>query len=112
MISTRQELRSRPQLPRTRPGGGKIPSILIVDDHAFIRRGIRGLLSDVTDWVISGEADNGKDAIRLIQELKPDVILLDVSMPGMTGLEVTKAIRKTDRETKIVLLTLRDSREL
>jgi DNA-binding NarL/FixJ family response regulator len=102
----------RPQLHRTRPLGGTIPSILIVDDHAFIRRGIRGLLSDVTDWTISGEADNGKDAVRLTQELKPDVILLDVSMPGMTGLEVTRTIRETNHESKILLLTLHDSQEL
>ena len=83
-----------------------------MDDHAFIRRGIRGVLSEVTDWTISGEADNGKDAIKLARSLKPDVILLDVNMPGMTGLEVAQAIRELDRATKIVLLTLHDSQEL
>jgi DNA-binding NarL/FixJ family response regulator len=83
-----------------------------VDDHAFIRRGIKGLLSDVTDWTVSGEADNGSDAIRLAKELKPDVILLDVSMPGITGLDVVRAVRETDRKTKVLLLTLHDSQEL
>jgi len=83
-----------------------------VDDHAFIRRGIRGVLSEATDWTISGEANNGKDAIELAQSLKPDVILLDVNMPGMTGLEVARTIRESDRATKIVLLTLHDSQEL
>ena len=105
-------MRNCPQLLRTRLGGGVIPSILIVDDHAFIRRGIRGALSEETDWTISGEADNGKDAIKLAQSLKPDVILLDVNMPGMTGLEVARTIRETDNVTKIVLLTLHDPREL
>ena len=83
-----------------------------MDDHAYIRRGIRGLLSEATDWTISGEAENGKDAINLTQSLKPDVILLDVNMPGMTGLEVARTIRESDKVTKIVLLTLHDSREL
>jgi len=83
-----------------------------VDDHAFIRRGIKGLLSDVTDWTISGETDNGSDAIRLVKELEPAVILLDVSMPGITGLDVVRTIRETDRKTKILLLTLHDSQEL
>ncbi len=83
-----------------------------MDDHAFIRRGIKGLLSDVTDWTVSGEADNGSDAIRLAKELKPDVILLDVSMPGITGLDVVRAVRETDRKTKVLLLTLHDSQEL
>ena len=83
-----------------------------MDDHAFIRRGIKGLLSDVTDWTVSGEADNGSDAIRLAKELKPDVILLDVSMPGTTGLDVVRVVRETDRKTKVLLLTLHDSQEL
>lgn len=83
-----------------------------MDDHAFIRRGIRGVLSEETDWTISGEADSGKDALNLTQSLKPDVVLLDVNMPGMTGLEVARTIRETDSITKIVLLTLHDSQEL
>lgn len=69
-------------------------------------------MSDVTDWTVSGEADNGSDAIRLAKELKPDVILLDVSMPGITGLDVVRAVRETDRKTKVLLLTLHDSQEL
>ena len=83
-----------------------------MDDHAFIRRGIKGLLSDVTDWTVSGEAENGLDALKLAAELQPDLILLDVSMPGLSGLEVVRAIREKDRQTKILLLTLHDSHEL
>jgi len=83
-----------------------------VDDHVFIRRGIRGLLSGSTDWTIAGEADNGRDAVRLTQLLKPDVILLDVNMPGMSGLDVVRAVRMQNEETRILLLTLHDAEEL
>jgi len=83
-----------------------------VDDHVFIRRGIRGLLSGSTDWTIAGEADNGRDAVRLTQLLKPDVILLDVNMPGMSGLDVVRAVRMQNEEVRILLLTLHDAEEL
>jgi len=83
-----------------------------VDDHVFIRRGIRGLLSGSTDWTIAGEADNGRDAVRLTQFLKPDVILLDVNMPGMSGLDVVRAVRMQNEEVRILLLTLHDAEEL
>ena len=89
-----------------------MPSILIVDDHAFIRRGIRSILAEAPDWNVSGEAENGLEAVRLADELKPDVILMDVSMPGITGLEATRLIRQKNPKAKVVLLTLHDSREL
>jgi DNA-binding NarL/FixJ family response regulator len=89
-----------------------VPSILIVDDHAFIRRGIRSILEDSPGWSVSGEAENGREAVRLAEELRPDVILMDVSMPGMTGLEATRLIRQKDPKAKVVLLTLHDSKEL
>jgi DNA-binding NarL/FixJ family response regulator len=89
-----------------------MPRVLIVDDHAFIRRGVRGILQDFPEWEVCAEADNGKDAIRLAKELKPEVILMDVSMPGTTGLEAARSIRGSDPSVKIILLTLHDSLEL
>jgi DNA-binding NarL/FixJ family response regulator len=86
--------------------------VLIVDDHAFIRRGVRGILQDFPEWEVCAEADNGKDAVRLAEELKPEVILMDVSMPGITGLEAARSIRESDAHVKIILLTLHDSKEL
>jgi DNA-binding NarL/FixJ family response regulator len=89
-----------------------LPRILIVDDHAFVRRGVQTILHPFPKWEFCGEADNGKDAIRLADELKPEVIIMDVSMPGLNGIEATRAIRKTHPEAKIVLLTLHQSPEL
>jgi two-component system response regulator NreC len=89
-----------------------MPRVLIVDDHAFIRRGVQTILHSFPEWEFCGEAENGKEAIRLADELKPEVIIMDVSMPGLNGIEATRAIRKTQPDVKIVLLTLHESAEL
>jgi DNA-binding NarL/FixJ family response regulator len=89
-----------------------MPRVLVVDDHAFIRRGVQTILHPFPEWELCGEADNGNDAIRLTQELKPEVIIMDLSMPGLNGIEATRAIRKTHPDVKIVLLTLHESAEL
>jgi DNA-binding NarL/FixJ family response regulator len=89
-----------------------MPKIFIVDDHAFIRRGVQGILKASPEWELCGEADNGTDAVRQVRELKPDAVVMDVSMPGLNGLEATQAIRKDDKKVKIVLLTLHESSEL
>lgn len=89
-----------------------MPRVLIVDDHAFIRRGVQTILHPFPEWEFCGEAANGKDAIRLADELKPEVIIMDVSMPGLNGIEATRAIRRMQPGVKIVLLTLHESAEL
>jgi DNA-binding NarL/FixJ family response regulator len=89
-----------------------MPRVLIVDDHAFIRRGVQTILHSFPEWEFCGEADNGRDAIRLAEELKPEVIIMDLSMPGLNGIEATRAIRKTQPAAKVVLLTLHESAEL
>ena len=89
-----------------------MPRILIVDDHAFIRRGVQTILNPFPEWEFCGEADNGKDAIRLAHELKPEVIIMDVSMPGLNGIEATRIICESQPEARIVLLTLHESADL
>jgi DNA-binding NarL/FixJ family response regulator len=89
-----------------------MPRVLIVDDHAFIRRGVQTILSPFPEWEPCGEADNGNDAIRLASELKPEIIIMDISMPGLNGIEAARVIRKILPDTKIVLLTLHDSPDL
>ena len=85
--------------------------VLVVDDHTVIRRGIQSILRAWPEWQISGEAANGEEAIRLTRDLKPDIVLMDISMPVMGGLEATRAICKMSPGTKVLLLTLHDSLE-
>jgi DNA-binding NarL/FixJ family response regulator len=89
-----------------------MPRVLIVDDHAFIRRGVQSILQAFPEWELCGEADNGRDAVRLVDELNPDVIVMDVTMPGMNGIEATRVIRRAHPDVKIVLLTLHESAEI
>jgi DNA-binding NarL/FixJ family response regulator len=89
-----------------------MPRVLIVDDHAFIRRGVQTILNPFPEWEPCGEADNGNDAIRMAGELKPEIIIMDVSMPGLNGIEVTQVICKTLPDVKIVMLTLHESADL
>lgn len=85
--------------------------VLIVDDHAVLRRGIQSIVRAWPGWEIAGEAGSGEDAVRLADILKPDIILMDISMPGIGGLEATKFIRRQQPDAKVLLLTLHDSIE-
>ena len=86
--------------------------VLVVDDHAVIRRGVQGILRSYPEWELCGEAENGQEAVRLAETLKPEIIIMDVSMPGLNGLEATRIIRNILPNTKILLLTLHSSTEL
>ena len=89
-----------------------MPRIIVVDDHAVIRRGVQGILHSFPEWELCGEAENGQEAIKLAETLKPEIIIMDVSMPGLNGIEATREICKTQPDTKIVLLTLHESPDL
>ncbi|MCQ1057106.1 response regulator [Photobacterium sp. ZSDE20] len=84
--------------------------IMIVDDHPLMRRGISQLLSFENDFEIIGEASNGADAVLLAQEKDPDLILLDLNMKGMSGLDTLNAMRAEGIQARIVVLTVSDSR--
>ena len=84
---------------------------LLTDDHTLFRQGIRTLLSAVPDLEVVGEAANAAEAIARAAELRPDVVLMDVSMPGMSSFEATRQIRKGRPETKVLFLTMYDDED-
>jgi DNA-binding NarL/FixJ family response regulator len=84
--------------------------ILIVDDHPVTRDGLRAALATAEDIEVVGEASTGEEALELLSEARPDVIFMDVRMPGMGGIEATRAIRAAIPETKVVLFTIDESR--
>jgi DNA-binding NarL/FixJ family response regulator len=86
--------------------------ILVVDDHDIIRRGLKDLLSGKPGWEVCGEAKTGKEAIRLASELQPGVILMDISMPDLNGLEAARRIHKLLPKTGILFLTMHFSDQL
>lgn len=85
--------------------------ILIVDDHAILRDGIRSLLERQEDMRVVGEAGNGLEALTKASELNPDMILMDIAMPEMNGLEATQQIKKLFPNIKILILSQHDNRE-
>ena len=89
-----------------------MPRVLIVDDHAALRRGVQGILHSFPEWDLCGEAENGQEAVRMAEELRPEVIIMDMSMPVLNGLEATRLIRNSLPATKVLLLTLHSSTEL
>jgi PAS domain S-box-containing protein len=82
--------------------------ILVVDDHEDFRRCIRSLISEQSDWLICGEARDGVEAIEKARDLRPDLVLMDVSMPRMNGLEATKIIRRETPESEVIIISQND----
>ncbi|AUH43587.1 response regulator [Streptomyces sp. CMB-StM0423] len=83
-------------------------SVLIADDHALQRFGFRMLLESQGDMAVAGEAGGGAEAVRLVAELRPDVVLMDVRMPGLDGIEATRRITAAGGRTRVLILTTFD----
>jgi len=86
--------------------------ILLADDHDVVRRGLRDQLSQHEGWVICGEASNGREAVKMALELTPDVVVLDLSMPELNGLEATRQIRRELPQTEVLIFTMHDTEHL
>lgn len=86
--------------------------ILIADDHEVARRGVRALLETHPGWEICGEAVNGREAVVHASRLRPDVVLLDIGMPSLNGLDATRHILAAAPETRILILTMHDSEQV
>ncbi len=86
--------------------------ILLVDDHEVVRRGLKLLLQHNSEWEVCGEAENGMEAIDQVLTLKPNLVILDLSMPVMGGLEAARKIRTVSPKTKILIFTMHDSPKL
>jgi DNA-binding NarL/FixJ family response regulator len=86
--------------------------ILVADDHEVVRKGLIALLGQQPDWQVCGEACNGREAVEQAKQLMPDVIIMDIGMPGLNGLEATRQIVRANPTTKVLILTLLDSEEL
>jgi DNA-binding NarL/FixJ family response regulator len=86
--------------------------IMIADDHEVARKGIRSLLEDHVGWEVSGEARDGREAVDLALRTKPDVLLLDIGMPNLNGLDATRQILAVMPEARILILTIHDSEQV
>jgi DNA-binding NarL/FixJ family response regulator len=86
--------------------------ILLVDDSPMVRRMVRSTVEAKTDWEICGEAENGEIAVRMVEELSPDLVVLDLSMPIMNGLEAARLIAVAAPDTALLMYTMQDSGQL
>jgi DNA-binding NarL/FixJ family response regulator len=86
--------------------------ILIADDHDLMRRGVKALLQSRAGWEIVGEAHTGREAVSKAEELKPDVVILDISMPDLNGVDAAKRIRKASPDTEVLILSVHYSDQL
>ena len=86
--------------------------ILVADDHELVRRGVKTLVRAQRGWQLVGEAVNGRDAVEKARELKPDVAILDITMPELDGLEATRQIREAVPKTEVLILTMHESDQM
>ena len=86
-------------------------TIILAEDHTILRAGLKALLSSNPDFEVVGEADNGRDAIRRVIQLKPDLVIMDLSMPGMNGMDAVREIKDRMPEVTVLVLTVHSEEE-
>jgi DNA-binding NarL/FixJ family response regulator len=90
-------------------GTGARVRVVLADDHDLVREGLRTLFQRYPHWTVCGEAKNGKEAVDLVAELQPELVVLDLSMPEMNGIQAAARIREVSPATKIVMLSMHNS---
>ncbi len=85
--------------------------ILVADDHTLVRAGLTSLIARLSDMEVVGEAADGRQAMRMVRELKPDLVLMDIAMPGLNGLEAAERIKGLEPQTKIIILSMHANEE-
>ena len=80
--------------------------VYLIDDHALVRTGMKMILAGEVDMEVVGDADNGEDGLRQIRSLKPDVVLCDLHLPGLSGLEITERITRSDLEARVIIVSV------
>src|SRR5712692_3989291 len=93
-------------------GSSEKIKVLVCDDHTLFREGIKAILKEDPSILVVGEADNGREAVDKAHQSHPDVILMDIAMPELSGFEATRRIRKTDRRAKILILTMYEEEDV
>jgi len=86
--------------------------VLVADDHEVVRQGIRAILQTRPEWEICGEAVDGREAVRLAQELQPDIIIMDITMPKLSGLEAAQEISRLKLPSRVLIFTMHESKSL
>lgn len=86
--------------------------IIIADDHSMIRQGVRSVIESEPGWELCGETDNGRSAIDLARKLAPDIAVLDITMPGLNGVDAIRILKTESPETKVLVFTMHDSESL
>jgi DNA-binding NarL/FixJ family response regulator len=86
--------------------------IVVVDDHAVVRRGVRALLESRTDWEVVAEATTGREALDAVKRHRPEIVVMDISLPELNGLEATRQIVQESPQTEVLVLTMHHSEEL
>jgi len=103
---------TRPAQPSARPPSGTAVQVLLADDHELVRRGLKSVLAERPDWVVVGEAADGRQAVQLAARHQPQVVVLDFAMPELNGLETTRQILAAHPDTRILILSMHESEQI